>query len=241
LIAIFLFLVIVGGRDANAIQPNPNLTKTTAVITAGSASSARVPLLVFHNSEGDSEQMLEDLGFKRNAMAVVTRAFFNPMTFLAIVVLLMLVALAGDFLLARKHNMQLNLGGRVLAVSVLLAVFQWHTSLEQDAMHTYEVGIANANAAETSAGVAEMLPGLYLGKTDADHARSRYVYIHLDNLEYAIERYRHGFASATTTERAVMTFVVHCRQPLFSSLARQQVTGYSGDVQTVVAAVLKNL
>lgn len=241
LTAIFFSLVIIGSGDANAIQANPQVATTTAVIATDSTRPAHASKLVFHDSEDDAKQLLTKLGFRRNPMAVVTRAFFNPITFLVIVALLMIVALAADFVLAKKHDMQLNLGTRVLAISVLLAVFQWHSSLEQDAMQRYEAEIANANAAESSEAVANMLPKLYLGKTADQHAQSRYVYIHLDNVEYAIERYRHGFASATTTERAVMTFAVHCNEPEFRRLAQQQVKGYSTDVQTVVTAVVNNL
>lgn len=74
-----------------------------------------------------------------------------------------------------------------------------------------------------------------------DYEQIRYVYMHLDNLEYAAERYRHGFASASTTERAVMTFVAHCKEPIFESRVRLQVEGYSPDVHAVVDGVLKNL
>ncbi|HEV7428799.1 MAG TPA: hypothetical protein VGQ46_20800 [Thermoanaerobaculia bacterium] len=239
LIAI-LCVIVVNSRDANAIQATRNAT-TAAASTTGSTTPGRDSKLVFHDSEGDAKQLLAELGFKRNPMAVITRAFFNPITFVVIVALLTIVALAADYTLAKKHNMQLNVGTRVLAISVLLAVFQWHSSLEQDAMQRYEAEVTNANAAEASEAVAKMLPTLYLGQSPDEHAQSRYVYIHLDNLEYAIERYRHGFASATTTERAVMTFAVHCKEPVFSRLAQQQVNGYSNDVHAVVKAVVKNL
>jgi hypothetical protein len=108
-------------------------------------------------------------------------------------------------------------------------------------MQRYEAEITNANAAESLEPVAKMMPHLYSGKTPEEHVQSRYVYIHLDNLEYAIERYRHGFASATTTERAVMTFAVHCREPVFRRLAEQQAKGYSNDVNAVVKEVMANL
>ncbi len=210
------------------------------VLAGSPATPAPATKLVYHDSEGESAQMLEQLGFKRSPMAVVTRFFFHPLAFVIIVALVTLAALAGDLLLARK-NKRLNLGGRILSVSVLLTVFQWHASLEQDAMQRYEAEIANANAAETSDSVARMLPHLYPATCHEDYEEIRYVYIHLDNLEYAAERYRHGFASASTTERAVMTFVVHCKEPRFESRVRSQVEGYSPDVHAVVERVLKNL
>ncbi len=232
---------MVGSRDANAVQPNPHATMATA-ITTGPTPPIPALKLDYHDSEDESKRMLAELGFKRNTMAAVIRWFFDPLTFIVVAALFTAAALTGDWFFATRNKpLNLNLGSRVLAVSVLLAVFQWNASLEQDAMQRYEAEIANANAAELEP-VAKMLPGLYRGKgCPEDSAEIRYVYMHLDNLEYAIERYRHGFASASTTERAVMTFVAHCKEPQFEKLANEQVTGYSKDEQVVVAAVVKNL
>jgi hypothetical protein len=155
--------------------------------------------------------------------------------FLVIVIVLTIAALWGDLRYGRRY--QLNLGSRVLAIGVLLAVFQWHASLEQDAMQRYESEIAGANSAETP-DVALMLPHLYPAPRDPGRAQEHFVYIHLDNLEYAIERYREGFASAMTTVRAIMTFAVHCREPEFSRLVGEQVIGYSPVVQRVARAII---
>lgn len=184
--------------------------------------------------------MLEELGFQQESMAVVTRFFFHPFAFLVLVIILTVVALLIDLRLAKK-DMQLNVGARVLAVSVLLAVFQWHASLEQDAMQRYEVEISNANSAEISDEVARMLPNLYPASDPCEYPRIRFVYIHLDNLEYSLERYREGFASALTTSRAVMTFVEHCREQEFRRRVQYQVRGYSPLVRRVVSAVLSRM
>src|ERR1700692_4100541 len=101
-------------------------------------------------------------------------------------------------------------------------------------MQRYEAEITNANASETSPAVVTMLPHLFKGECPEDRERNRFVYIHLDNLEYAVERYRFGFASASTTERALMTFAAHCTEKTFRDKALQQVEGYSPDVQAIV-------
>ena len=242
LITTSLCLLMVGSSHASAVQPNPHATMATAFTTS---PTSPIPALKldYHDSEDESKRMLAELGFKRNTMAVVIRWFFNPLTFIVVAALLTAAALAGDWFLAKRDKpLNLNLGNRVLAVSVLLAVFQWNASLEQDAMQRYESEIANANAAEGSEAVAAMLPDLYRSnpgeEPKASHEKTRYVYVHLDNLEYAVERYRQGFASASTTERAVMTFVAHCKECDFRKRAREQVRGYSKDVQAVVTAVV---
>lgn len=238
LITISLWLLMVGSRDANAVQPNPHATTATAITTGPTSLK-----LDYHDSEDESKRMLAELGFKRNTMAAVIRWFFDPLTFIVVAALLTAAALAGDWFFAtRNKQLDLNLGSRVLAVSVLLAVFQWNASLEQDAMQRYESEITNANSAESSEAVASMFPNLYRvnpgEEPKASHEKTRYVYTSLDNLEYAVERYRQGFASASTTERAVMTFVEHCKESDFRKRARCQVKGYSKDVKAVVENVV---
>jgi hypothetical protein len=195
--------------------------------------------LSYRDSEWSAHWFLKNLGCEQGAIAFLTRLFFHPVGFIFFVLALMLAAWFAKLKLA-KHNFRLKLGSGVLAASVLLAVFQWHASLEQEAMQRYEVEISNANNAETSRAVALMLPDLYTG-SDSDHAQEHFVYIHLDNLEYALERYREGFASATTTARAIMTFAVHCREPLFREHASEQMKGYSPLVQRVARAVIARI
>jgi hypothetical protein len=205
-----------------------------------SSRSAVAITLDYPDSEGSARHMLEQLGCGQELMAVITRFFFHPVAFLILVSILTVAALVVDLRLARQ-NMQLNLGARVLAVSVLLAVFQWHASLEQDAMQRYEVEISNANNAEEHAEVPAMLPHLYPSSNPSDYPKIRFVYIHLDNLEYSLGRYREGFASALTTSRAIMTFVEHCKEQEFRRRAQQQVNGYSPLVRHVVAAILSRM
>lgn len=207
-------------------------------VIKSSRQPVRLPPLDYPSSESESREMLAELGCTPEGFAVVTRRLFNPLVVLGLVMSVAIAALVGRSALA-KRNIQLNLGNALLAVTLRLAVFQWHASQEQDAMQRYEVEITNANTAESLPGVEKMLGRFYSGKTREDNEQIRYVYIHIDNLEYALERYRQGFASATTTARAVMTFAGHCEQPEFFQRAQQQVPGYPQFVRVVVMSVLK--
>jgi hypothetical protein len=73
-----------------------------------------------------------------------------------------------------------------------------------------------------------------------NYDRSAYVYEELDNLEYALERYEGGLASAYTTSRAVMTFASRCRSAEFRQRAQLQVVlaSYSPVTATVVRSVI---
>jgi hypothetical protein len=207
---------------------------SSAAVRAAGIPFWPVPKLPNPNTEWSARVLLADLGCHQEFMAALTRVFFHPITFIVIVIGLTAAAVVG-YVKERGHR--LNLGAGVLAFSVLLAVFQWHASLEQDAMQRYESEAAGANGAETKE-VAKMLPDLYPVSEEPARSQAHFVYISLDNLEYAIERYREGFASATTTVRAVMTFAVHCREPQFKRLVKQQLVGYSPVVQRVANAII---
>jgi hypothetical protein len=128
-------------------------------------------------------------------------------------------------------------------MSILLGISKWHTSLEQDAMKQYEQEIAEGNKAEVVA-VREMMAHLYKEISESiprDYQKSHYVYVQLDNLEYALERYLQGIASAYTTARAVMTFASRCVSPEFLERCHHQVAdaSYSPVVHRVVQRLVR--
>jgi hypothetical protein len=192
----------------------------------------------YPESESDARKMLEDLGCSRESMAAVGRLFFNPIAFGILVVLFTAAALLGNVRIAGR-KLRLNLSNSVIAVSLLLAVFQWRSSVEQEALQHYETEIAAANAAEGSEAVASMLGHAYEGGDRLISEKKRYVYLHLDNLEHALERYRQGFASAAITARAVITFGGHCREIEFRQRALDQVRNYPPVMRAVVASIAK--
>ena len=129
-----------------------------------------------------------------------------------------------------------------VAMTILLGIAKWNASLEQDAIKRYEAEIAQSNDAEKVDDVREMMAHLYRSPEGCprNYDKSRYVYIQLDNLEYALERYALGHASAYSTARAVMTFASRCGSDEFKKRARLQVkvASYSPVVVRVVAEVI---
>jgi hypothetical protein len=236
-----VILVTVFNISAYAQSAAPSAPRG-AVICSGQVQTARdfwrswpPKMLAYSDTEWSAHWFLKELGCEQGFMAFVTRLFFHPVGFILLVSIITLAPLLRNFRLPRRKQLHLSTG--IVAASVLLAAFQWHASLEQDAMQRFEGEISNANTAETSPAVASMLPDLYKG-CEPDYAQERFVYIHLDNLEYALERYREGFASATTTARAIMTFAVHCRESVFRNYASEQMMGYSPLVKRVAGAII---
>lgn len=176
---------------------------------------------------------------------------FQPALFLLIAVVLIVVSLWIGPLLGNRNpelgtnNLIVAIGNLIVAMSILLGISKWHTSLEQDAMKQYEGEIAEGNVAGTPDAVRAMMKHLYQppdGESQ-NYDKSRYVYVQLDNLEYALERYMQGFASAYTTSRAVMTFASRCVSKEFGCRALRQVTdaSYSQVVTRVVKAVVSRV
>ena len=142
-----------------------------------------------------------------------------------------------------KRKIFLDLGNIILAIGALFAVLQWRESLEQQALEKYETGIAAANAVSAKCeSVRQMMSHHYprIGSPEGQDERAEYVYLQLDNLEYALERYVQGFASAYTTARAVMTFYNRCVSTEFRERVREQLdaASYAPVVRDAVEEIL---
>lgn len=198
--------------------------------------------LIHPTSEFDAQNFLETCGCVRTSIPTVTRRL-PVLAFLVLAAVVVSAAWwAGPTLAERK--LQLDVGNLVIALGLVMAAIQWRASLEQQAMEKYEREIAAGNeTADESEGIHEMMAHHYpplSGEAKPDYARARYVYLQLDNLEYALERYMEGLASAYTTARAVMTFENRCVSPEFRLRARSQVraASYSPIVIKTVDSVL---
>jgi hypothetical protein len=199
-------------------------------------------------SETQARTFLTTLGCSQSWVLRVNSYLSHPPIFLGIALVLIVASLLAAPLLARISR-QIDVSHVVVAVGLMLTATglvlnasQWHASLEQEAMRKYESEIAVANKAEEPEPVRKMMSHLYLGATTAgDVEKIEYVYVELDNLEYALERYTHGFASAYTTSRAVMTFLNRCESPEFRTLARRQVevASYSPVVVEAVRRIVQ--
>jgi len=130
----------------------------------------------------------------------------------------------------RRRNLVIDIGNLLIAAGLLVAAWQWQASVEQKAMEQYadDVGALNdAEMANPDHGIHDMMRHLYPlngGNITDNDAKTHYVYVQLDNLEYALERYRQGLASAETTVRAVNTFQGRCTSVEFQNRVRRQLT-----------------
>jgi hypothetical protein len=204
--------------------------------------------LTHPTSEADAKALLERLGCR---LAPRTRAEgAHLIAFAALSVVLLALAVWAAPRLTRR-NVNVDLGSLILSLTLLLALYQWRAASqrealenEQKATQAYESEVAAMNKAATeSATVREMMRALYPQlpvEPTPNYERVQYVYLELDNLEYALERYTQGFASAYTTARAVMTFESRCTTDEFRQRAKQQVIigSYSPVVRCVVQAIL---
>lgn len=197
------------------------------------------------DSEGDAKALLNELGCSRWFVASLVRHLPVISLFIAVVVML-----ASSFAKQRnQRRSRFDIGTLLVVLGLVLALSQWRASLEEGAMQKYETEIAEANkAALASVSVHEMMAPLYpspAGKKDVNAGREyekvQYVYVQLDNLEYALERYVHGLSSAYTAARAVMTFRSLCKSEEFRQRVRCQLAAasYSPTVHRVVDSLLR--
>lgn len=189
----------------------------------------------------EAQALLERLQCTPPPLAKLTRGL-QPLLLIVLVVVAIAFAFAAGPALAAR-NLQLDVGNLIIAVGLIIGVSQWKASLEQQAIKDYEAGIATTNAVDSK--VCGMMAHHYPklpAETAPNYDCARYVYVQLDNLEYAVERYMQGLATAYTTARAVMTFENRCQSPEFRERTRLQLpaASYSPVVERVVGHVLES-
>jgi hypothetical protein len=144
----------------------------------------------------------------------------------------------------RKRNVALDIGNLLIAAGLLVAAWQWQASVEQKALEQYAGEVLAMNTAESDDPHDEihvMMQHLYRtipGEKEANITKIHYVYVQLDNLEYALERYMQGLASAYTTVRAVKTFDSRCESSEFRVRAGKQLTAFYSPVVGRVVSTL---
>jgi hypothetical protein len=78
--------------------------------------------------------------------------------------------------------------------------------------------------------------------TDISYEQAMYTYLELDNLEYAMEKYRLGYMTPEQALRSLRTFRSRCESPAFRDLALQCCVpgrGYNPDTANVVSRVCR--
>src|SRR5229473_1533790 len=205
-------------------------------------SNPRVAALLQADSEGEAKAALAALGCSPWLLPSLARRW-QLTIFLLLVLLVMLIAIRIGPLLA-KRKLQLDVGNLILAVGLLVAASQWQASIEQQAMEKYEHEVASLNESEghdESETIHTMMAHLYRrlpGETTPNYENIHYVYLRLDDLEYALERYTQGLSSAYTTVRAVKTFQSRCESPEFRTRVKYQL---SDSYPQVVSRVVNRL
>jgi hypothetical protein len=200
------------------------------------------PRLVHPESEIAAQSMLESMGCSQPSLIAATRRLL-PATLLVLSACVVSLALwAGPILEERKIH--LDIGNLLIAIGLVAAVIQWWSAIDQQSMEKYEreIGVTNA-LSDKSTSAREMMKHHYpleAGENKPDYERAKYVYLQLDNLEYAIERYTAGISSAYAAARAVMTFENRCVVPEFRRRVKGQLerASYSPVVHHVVGHIL---
>ena len=181
-------------------------------------------------TESEAERLLASLACVPDPYCRFRRWLLRPAVVAPIALVLIVGTISVAPLIARRSR-QITVSHILVALSAFLTVsglglagYQWQASLEQEAIRKYEGDVSAENVVEESAAAREMMKELYpYGTSDDEYAKAHYVYVELDSLEYALERYKNGLASAYTTARAVMTFATRCRSGAFRMRARAQV------------------
>src|SRR5262249_23663213 len=134
-VAVIVLTFRVSPLKANAAtSPSSTATQLRSSVAPTTAERWRHPNI---ESESGGEAMLTELGCSRDATASITRAFFQPFAFIVAVVLVGIGTTIWNFKMARRRNVKL--ANMIVAISLLLAVFQWRASLEQEAMQRFEL------------------------------------------------------------------------------------------------------
>ena len=140
-----------------------------------------------------------------------------------------------------------NADGANFAITIItlgafiLAYQQWDEAKNETSIDKYyeRLDLTNSRLNDWSAARA-MLPDFWKAQDRESFEKTMYVYLELDNLEYAIEKYRLGYMSATVAYRSLETFKSRAESPEFRKLALEYVVKSSG-YQNITEKVVANI
>ena len=191
-------------------------------------------------STREAERDLESNGFTRTF-----GARYKAWITLGAVIAIITVSITAQCLFSvLEPNMAvvlITIGGLVLACQ------QWLDARREESLEKFYERLEVTNQLLDSWKAARRFAGPWpstnrLHKKDAEqeYQCARYVYRELDNLEYAVEKYRLGYMKAEHAHRCLRTFYARCQYPEFRKLALQCVKdnyGYSCNISKVVEQV----
>jgi hypothetical protein len=143
-----------------------------------------------------------------------------------------------------------NLGAVLLAVDTLVLGLSQYWALRQENSldHLYErIHLGNLMRVEYEQSRPDSRDryvgaAALHGETRATRARFLfYVFTEMDNLEYAIEKYRHGFMSELLADRALRTFVARLRRVRFRDAVSSHYRDapYTPETRRVIEMMLR--
>jgi hypothetical protein len=140
----------------------------------------------------------------------------------------------------------------IVAVSAfILGYQQWNAARNEIALDKYYERLEITNqrldewrAARSLAGTWPIAEGSQHLKEEELFQRTMYVYRELDNLEYAVVKYRLGYMSAETALRCLRTFRARCQSLEFRDITLKCISvneGYEHATIEVVKEVCRNI
>ena len=123
----------------------------------------------------------------------------------------------------------------IAATSALFAFYQWIDSRREGSLEEFysRVQLLNERYYEWPE-ARELVSQFWAGALDEPQIKEAlYVYLELDNLEYMIFRYQHGFVHKLLFRRALRAFASRCQSNRFSELAAKLVVGTGYDPATL--------
>lgn len=168
------------------------------------------------------------------ARQVLEKAGFNQPFHIRHKLILLIVALviAGFIVLKLasyifNKDEEIDILSAIIAFGALIFGFQqWNESKNETSIDRYYERLTLTNSKLTdSRGLCQMFPHFW---EENDFEKTLYVYLELDNLEYAITKYHYGYMHTFIAYRSLLTFISRCQSAEFLKLAKTCVKGSIG-------------
>ena len=176
--------------------------------------------------------VLKKIGFKKNWLNQ-TRIWMAIGAFL-------LISAAIKYFVENEENSRLKgLPDIVIASgAIVLAYGQWIETKHEASIDKYYERLSLTNEGFYRWEEARrMFPFFWEGDNHTSFEKRMYVYLELDNLEYAITKYKYGSMKDEVAFRSLVTFVSRCQSEEFRDLADKCIKnsiGYSFETKEVV-------